>query len=97
MQVIVPSVSVLTARTFRLGAVNSIEAPDASVKLIVVAFTVMDSTTAVEPDTLIVMSFTLNTVSVVKLTSSNAANVSTGRRRAVAVPNAISFLMTCGC
>ena len=79
-----------------MGAVSVIEESDASVKLKVVALTVIDSTTAEEPETLIVMSLTLNTVSVVKVTSLYAAIAKTGRKSAAVVPIAISFLMTCG-
>ena len=69
----------------------------ASVKLNVVAPTVIDSTVAVEPDTFIVIPFTLSWTSVVKLTSSAAAKAREGKMSPTAVPIAISFLMACGC
>ena len=71
--------------------------PSASVKLNVVAPTVIDSTVAVEPETLMVTLLTLNWTLVVRLTSSAAAIANTGRRSAIPDPTAISFLMTCGC
>ena len=84
-------------RRFRFGAVNVIVEVSASVKLNVLAPTAIDSTVAVEPETLMVTPATLNTVSVVKLTSSAAAIAKTGITSAMVDPIAISFLMTCGC
>ena len=81
---------------FRSGAVIWINEVSARTKVNVVAPTVIDSTVAEEPETLIVMPLTVNTASVVKVTSSAAAIAKTGRMSAAAVPIAISFLMTCG-
>lgn len=81
----------------RFGAVIWMKEPSASVKLNVVAPTVSDSTVAEEPEMLIVMSLTLNTASVVKVTSVAAAIANAGSISAIPDPIAISFLMTCGC
>lgn len=62
----------------RPGAVTWKLEPDASDILKFVSFTVMDAIEAFEPETFSVMPFTLKTTSVVKDTSSKAANVREG-------------------
>lgn len=85
-------VSVLSL--FRLGAVKVIEEPDRSVKLKVVALTVIDSIVAAEPATLIVTPLTLMIVSLVKLTSLYRARAKAGRSSAVRAPETRSFFMS---
>lgn len=50
------------------------------------ALTVMDSIVALEPETFSVMPFTLKTVSVVRVTSSNAARANAGVNNATRIP-----------
>lgn len=59
--------------------------PDCIVTLKFVAFTVIDSIVALEPDTLSVMPFTLKTVLVVSVTSLYAAKAMAGANS----PNAV--------
>src|SRR3989344_946298 len=89
---VVVSVVVLTIKTFLLGAVISMEEPDARVTVKSVLLTTILSTAALVPETLTVMPFTENTVSVVSATSLYAAKANTGARRnaaIVAIPHEI--------
>lgn len=75
---VVLSVVESTLRTFLFGAVTSMEDPSWSAKLKVDAFTVIDSTTAVAPETFTTMPPILSTTVVSILTSVAAARVRDG-------------------
>jgi len=79
-------VSVLAESRSRPGAVTWNVDPDWSVTLKSVSFTVIESMMALVPDTFSVMPFTLRTVSVVRVTSSNAASARVGARSATRIP-----------
>ena len=70
----------------RPGAVTWNTEPDERVTLKSDAFTVIDSTTALEPETFSVTLFTLKTVSVVRVTSVAAATANAGANNATRIP-----------
>ena len=79
-------VRVLADICSRPGAVTWNTEPDERVTLKSDAFTVTDSTVALEPDTLSVMPPTLRTVSVVRVTSVAAARANVGANNATRIP-----------
>ena len=68
------------------GAVTWNTEPDERVTLKSDAFTVIDSTVALEPETFSVIPPTLKTVSVVSVTSSAAASARAGANNATRIP-----------